>query len=288
MEAYDFVVPPPHEYCCLVTKKVLLEPYLTLCCGIHLSKQVADQHNAEKRPCPGCNVSTFTTVLDKFVQKKVLDLKVKCPNTSKGCSWQGPVMEWEAHLNCCELAPVPCPNNCNALVTRGMAKSHAENDCPLRPATCKYCSHRCSFASLTQVHYAVCPGYPVTCPNGCGADSIERQLLPNHIVGCPMAVVQCDFASVGCATKSPKVRMQQHIESNVGGHLSLVVVKQAEMMSEIEALKKVNDVNSYLRWRLHVWCLYAFRVRASGYMCTKPIASRSCMKCGIYCVLMTA
>ena len=240
MATYDFVSPPPHEYCCLVTKEVLLDPYLTLCCGVHLSKQVAEAYNAENRPCPGCKEPTFSTVLDKFVQKKVLDLKLRCPNTSKGCSWQGSVAEQDEHLNGCQFATTACPYKCNAQLTRSTVKSHAENDCPQRPTTCKYCSHRGSFASLAKEHNTVCPGYPVTCPNGCGKDRIERQLLPQHIAECPMAVVKCDFSWAGCATKAPKMRMQQHVDSNVGGHLSLVASKQAEMLSEIETLKKVH------------------------------------------------
>eukprot|EP00731_Ephydatia_muelleri_P007202 Em0003g1450a len=193
-------------------KDVLLEPHLTLCCGAHLSKQ--------------------------SVQKKVLELRIRCSNRSSGCPWQGSVAELDAHLAVCDHEATACPYTCNAPLTRSTLKHHVGHECPQRPTTCKYCNHRAPFSSLAQEHHSVCPGYPVTCPNGCGRDRIERRLLPSHIAECPMAAVQCSFSPAGCVAKVSKGRMQQHVDDNVSSHLSLVASKQAEMMEEIESLKR--------------------------------------------------
>eukprot|EP00731_Ephydatia_muelleri_P007194 Em0003g1442a len=245
MSTYDFVNPLPDECCCLVTKDVLLEPHLTLCCGAHLSKQVAEQFKAENRPCPNCGDTELSTVLDKSVQKKVLELRIRCSNRSSGCPWQGSVAELDAHLAVCDHEATACPYTCNAPLTRSTLKHHVGHECPQRPTTCKYCNHRAPFSSLAQEHHSVCPGYPVTCPNGCGRDRIERRLLPSHIAECPMAAVQCSFSPAGCVAKVSKGRMQQHVDDNVSSHLSLVASKQAEMMEEIESLKKMSHGNEF-------------------------------------------
>lgn len=47
--------------------------------------------------------------------------------------------------------------------------------------------------------------------------------------------------------KVSKGRMQQHVDDNVSSHLSLVASKQAEMMEEIESLKKVTLWSSLVK-----------------------------------------
>ena len=58
---YDFVEQPPEEFFCPVTFAVFLEPYLTQCCGNHLSQEAYQR--LQGQPCPVCSVELCVCVL---------------------------------------------------------------------------------------------------------------------------------------------------------------------------------------------------------------------------------
>ena len=80
---YDFVEKPSDEFFCPVTLELLQEPFLTVCCGNHLSKEAANQLQREQKPCPLCK-EQLQAVPDKFFRRKVKELKVRCPKKVGG------------------------------------------------------------------------------------------------------------------------------------------------------------------------------------------------------------
>ena len=151
---YDFVEQPPEEFFCPVSFAVLLEPYLTQCCGNHLSQEAYQSLTGQ--PCPVCREENFSAVLDKSVQRKVLSLKVKCPHKAEGCEWQGELRSLEQHLNTnssageCRYGDVDCPYACGERVQRLSLEEHKSQRCPLRPFTCQYCNHKATHQKVTK------------------------------------------------------------------------------------------------------------------------------------------
>ena len=236
---YDFIEQPPEEFFCPVTLAVLLEPYLTQCCGNHLSQEAYQR--LQGRPCPVCREGNLTAVKDKFHRRKVLSLKVRCPHKAEGCEWQGELRGLEQHLNTnssvgeCQYVDVDCPCACGERVQRRRLKKHQSKRCPLRPFACQYCNHKATHQEVTKEHWPVCEKYPLPCPNECGEEEIERQHLKGHLEQtCPLEVIQCEFSYAGCGAQLQRRLMSAHMKESMGAHLSLLSVVAQEMQNMVQ------------------------------------------------------
>ena len=224
---YDFVEQPPKDFFCPVSFAVLLEPYLTQCCGNHLSQEAYQR--LQGQPCPVCREENLTSVKDKFHMRRVLSLKVRCPHKAEGCEWQGELRSLEQHLNTnssageCRYVDVDCPYACGERVQRRSLEEHKSQRCPLRPFTCQYCNHKATHQKVTKEHWPVCEKYPLPCPNECGEEEIERQHLKGHLEQtCPLEVIQCDFSYAGCEAQLQRRLMSAHMKEGTEAHLSLL------------------------------------------------------------------
>ena len=97
-EDYEFVEKPSTDYYCPVTKGLLLKPYLTSCCGNHLSHEAVGKINPKENLCPLCKTFVWSTVLNKHFQRQVKSLHVFCRNKGGGCVWQGELSAQEYHI----------------------------------------------------------------------------------------------------------------------------------------------------------------------------------------------
>lgn len=80
--------------------------------------------------------------------------------------------------------------------------------------------------------------YQVPCVNNCG-EVLDSKTMETHVSeSCPLAVIDCDFAGVGCEMKLLRKEMPIHLQEGVAHHLSLQTVKYEE---EIKALKAENE-----------------------------------------------
>ena len=96
---------PSEDFFCPVTFELLLQPYLTTCCGHHYSQTAVTKLKSEDKPCPMCKEPQLATVLDKFHQRKVRAVHVRCPNTPSGCEWVGEVGGLDQHIQTCLKHP---------------------------------------------------------------------------------------------------------------------------------------------------------------------------------------
>ena len=251
---FDFVEPPPEEFFCPVSLAVLLEPYLTPCCGAHLSQEAYQR--LQGQPCPMCREENLTGVLDKSVKRKVLSLKVRCPHRAEGCEWQGELRSLEQHLNTnsseeggCKYVGVDCPYACGERVQRRSLEEHKSQHCPLRPFTCQYCSHTAAFQAVTEEHWPVCEKYPLQCPYECGEEEMERKCLKEHLEQtCPLEVIQCEFSYAGCGAQLQRRLMSAHKKENVEAHLSMLSLVAQEVpklqsivQQQADLIKQITD-----------------------------------------------
>ena len=241
----DFIEEPPREFMCPVAMEVLEEPYQTRCCGNHLSEKVARILQHKRRPCPICKNGRLAFVYDKFHRRRVMALAVRCPHRSAGCEWTGELGDVGSHLNAgcedgkCPFVSVDCPYSCGERMQRREIAEHKSQHCPLRPFTCQYCNHEATHQEVTKEHWPVCEKYPLPCPNECGEEEIERQLLKGHLEQtCSLEVIQCEFNYAGCGAQLQRRLMPTHVKENVEAHLSMVCVFCKEQAS---ALTKQED-----------------------------------------------
>ena len=227
------------DFECPLCLHVTRDPYLTSCCGQHFCQSCISRIITDRKPCPFCKESRFTVLLDKKQKRRVLDLKVKCIECDRGCSWTGPLGDLDNHgSKDCGYKYVWCPNGCGKKLQRRVVKDHLEKSCPKRNFTCKYCGHQDTYKLIIRKHMSECPKYPVFCPNNCTPNTFERASLKEHIEqDCPLQQVDCEYKSFGCTTLILRKDLSRHMEDNIQQHMLLVtkeLKKTKEKLSEAE------------------------------------------------------
>ena len=214
---YEFVEEPSRDFFCPVTFELLIDPVQTnFCCG----NAVAEQLQAEGKPCPICKKSPLKTTDDRFFKRKVMELKVYCKNKSAGCEWQWELGELDSHLNLgslkgqCDFAEVECPLKCGQILQRRNVDEHKYNDCAKRPFSCKYCNFELTYKNVVNDHWPKCQRFPEVCPNKCSTDTIERRFLQHHLQEkCPLQEIPCKFSFAGCQATVNRKSMQKHLDN---------------------------------------------------------------------------
>ena len=131
------------DFECPLCLHVTRDPNLTSCCGQHFCQSCISRIITDRKPCPFCKESRFTVFLDKKQKRRVLDLKVKCSECSRGCSWTGPLGDLDNHgSKDCEFKDISCPNDCGMEVQRRRLADHLAKRCPKRSFECEYCGHK--------------------------------------------------------------------------------------------------------------------------------------------------
>ena len=216
---YSFVseTDPCEEYICPMTDQIMLEPHQTDCCGNHLSASHAEKLTIENRPCPFCSVPSFknsstnvrlvfSTRLDRFFQRKILNMLVYCPHRKQGCEWEGPIKDHKAHVQSCDLLPWEC-EHCGFKSSKVVGRNEHTQSCPKRPV-------QCACDSKTPI---------LSCD------------LEEHLKTCPAQVVPCRFADVGCQVKSLRKDMDDHMKGGVAHHQLLVSERNLRVTLEIKS-----------------------------------------------------
>ncbi|XP_073247632.1 TNF receptor-associated factor 6-like isoform X2 [Porites lutea] len=156
---------------------------------------------------------------DNATGRKILSMVIKCP--SDGCSWTGELRDKEAHLEACKFKIVNCTNkNCDATVKRRDLEQHTTNTCEWRIIECEYCEDL-NPKKHVELHLLLCRKIPLSCPYSCGI-SIPREMIQNHIDNdCPLCLVSCPYAKMGCIKKLQRKNVDPHLQSNTREHLDL-------------------------------------------------------------------
>ena len=188
---YDFVEQPDQDYYCPVSLELLTQPHQTDCCGHHLSQQAIDRLTRDKKPCPICKEDDFATHVDKFFKRKVRQLKVYCPYKKSECKWTGELGDLDQHTTSCPKSPWSCP----------------------------YCPFQSTQDIGPTDHAPECDYQPIPCPNHCEVDTVPRCHAEKHLLTCPLQLVDCEFASVGCNVRVPRKDLGGHMTESAQHHL---------------------------------------------------------------------
>ena len=201
---YDFVEEPAKEFFCAVTLELLVEPQQTDCCGHHISAEVARRLLGEGKACPMCQQPRLTARPDKFHGRRIRQLIVRCPNKKSGCGWEGELGDVEAHVGCC----------------------------PKQPWRCLHCA----FIGLREggeEHLRVCEQFPVACPNRCETGHVQRARVQQHLLECPLEIVSCEYAEMGCGVRLPRSEMREHVRESSQDHLLKMCAASLSLSREL-------------------------------------------------------
>ena len=236
---YQFLEEPSEDLKCSVCLSVLRDPHLTSCCGHHFCETCIKPIKSRTNRCPLCQEKGFTSMLDKSLCRVVNELKLRCPNSSKGCKWSGELKSVETHFDTeCTYVKVTCAY-CNALVLRTRLENH-HTKCPRRPFTCKACGLVDAWQTIVHSHQPKCLSSQVSCPNKCGS-KVMRKNMKNHLKNCRLEMVSCEFEFAGCSEPICRKDTATHAKENVSQHLSLMAAtfksELAKRDKEIDSLK---------------------------------------------------
>ena len=128
--------------------------------------------------CPVCR-QEHTTGPDRFNERRVRNLQVRCMNYTEGCSWVGNLGDEEHHRkkqDGCQYEEIKCPHGCGSIMRRVGLSCHMD-DCPRRPYNCEYCGEEGPYQYIVGDHLETCCKYPMQCPNGCKEKLPREEVL---------------------------------------------------------------------------------------------------------------
>ncbi len=168
---------------------------------------------------------------------------MKCNNAGRNCRWKGTVGTIEKHLTTCKFALLPCPKKCKdgrskkiKHVLKKNLEKHLTKSCPNRDYTCKYCGEESTYATIKEVHDAVCEKKIVPCTNTGCLETLQRQHISQHVESeCEHTVIACKHKSIGCETELKRKDMATH-ELDDKFHLHMAI-NTVTMLKE-DTLKK--------------------------------------------------
>ena len=115
---YTFVEAVPQYLCCSKCKSLPVEPY-------RVESQLF---------CESCiqNVDVNSqNVLDSASKEQIEKLEIMCPNSNKGCKWEGKLGEVESHRSTCPKEMIPCQFKdigCDEMMLRDEVHDHQEKN----------------------------------------------------------------------------------------------------------------------------------------------------------------
>ncbi len=130
----EFVDPDiSQDYECPICLLILKDPQMVSCCGRKYCMSCIGRVSASNKPCPFCKDS-FDCMAEKQLNRRILDLKVKCSKSKIGCEWVGEVRQLEEHqTTSCAYIQVICSLGCGEYVQRCLLEQHELDQCSKRP-----------------------------------------------------------------------------------------------------------------------------------------------------------
>jgi hypothetical protein len=165
--------------------------------------------------------------------------KLKCHCGQGTCEWVGELQVRDSHrVNSCEYTEVSCGNQgCDVKMLRGELALHMETTCAHRVETCPHCSSIIKSVDL-MVHFSVCDGMSIQCPNNCG-ESVVRRDSVQHESKCPMALIACPIVRYGCTCVQVRRKdLPGHHTSPDNGHYELMMDEILKLEAKCEKQAK--------------------------------------------------
>ena len=134
----EFVESIPDILSCSICLLPFRDPHLVSCCGAKFCEPCIERVKSAGQPCPLCRKQKFISLLDRSLQRKVLEMKVCCSRKKDGCQWVGELRHLIPHEKGeCGWAVVECSYQCGAHLPRRLMDEHQLDECLQRPIDAK-------------------------------------------------------------------------------------------------------------------------------------------------------
>ena len=265
----QFVEKVSDDLMCPICLTLLQEPQQTNCGHEFCRECVRPLMRGGTLTCPICRARSLPNQIfdDKRLKREIMDLKINCDQSGKGCKWGGELRQREQHNDQCGYVSKPCVNECGQVVMSKDMGNHKTKDCRLRIAACEHCGARIKYELLRPHHLLECRKYPVHCTYKCGM-VVAREGMKEHtsLQGtCPNSPLHCEFHEVGCKFTGKRQHLNKHIETSATGHIHLVLAEmrgikrkladvEKELSEESEQRKLVMPTGQFVYiWKIDKW-----------------------------------
>ena len=254
------------ELQCPICLELVSDPVQTSCGHLFCGKCIK-----ETQTCP-VDRKKFTSHKDNYNDRRVRNLKVKCPNKRRGCQWQGDLGGAARHTEVdCKYQTVECNNEgCDVKVERGQLVDHMSNACPQRKYKCPHCSKEDTYLEVTTTHITTCDDMPLPCPSGCGRRGLVRRNMTQHLsTECPEELVACTYAIAGCEEVVKRKDLQQHVrdkDQHFGTILSSYI-SMSQLVRDLVCAMKYNKHENLQASSLPLPFCYWFQTTPTCYPC---------------------
>ena len=228
------------ELKCPICLELVSDPVQTSCGHLFCRECVK-----ETKTCP-VDREQFTSHKDNYNDRRVRNLKVKCPNKGRGCQWQGDLGGAASHTEVdCKYQIVECNiEGCDVKVERGQLVDHMSNACPQRKYKCPHCGKEDTYLEVTTTHFTACNDMPLPCPGGCGRRGIVRRNMAQHLsTECPEELVACTYAIAGCQEIVKRKDLQKHMQDK-DRHIDTILssyVSMSHLLRDVVYAMKYNE-----------------------------------------------
>lgn len=224
---YTFVDTPVRlldEFKCAICLQLVDQPILTSCGHLFCAKCIKSQQTY-----PTCR-KRFTTTRDQRSERLLKAFKVQCPNSEKGCAWEGDLGDTEDHMKKnCHYQQVSCPNGCGQSIERKSLLAHSQDSCPHRKYQCPHCKEEGLYKVITKEHLVNCSSFLLDCPAKCGR-RVKRYFMKHHLsTQCPEEYISCKYAVNGCDALVKRKDRKKH-ESDDSLHLQVLTQSQTQLL----------------------------------------------------------
>ena len=264
----QFVEKVKDDLMCPICHMLLQDPQQTNCGHEFCRKCVRPLMRGGTLTCPICRAGSIQNQIfdDKRLKREIMDLKINCDQSGKGCKWTGELRQREKHNDDCGYVTKPCVNNCGQFVMRKDMENHRSKDCDMKIVSCEHCKAESKFA-LLKLHYLECKKYPVQCVHKCGM-TVAKEDMKKHtsLQGtCPNSPLDCEFRDIGCDFRGKRQQLNKHIETGSPRHFRLVLaemrgikrkltVVEKELSEESEQRKLVMPPGQFIyMWKIDKW-----------------------------------
>ena len=204
------------DYQCLICYELftepLSEPFITDCGHLCCRKCCDRLLDSSKTECPTCREPEMLTSArcDKYLQRVVRSLEVRCSDYEVGCEWVGELRDLHDHLDPAKgRCGIACLFGCGKYDRRSEMREHTRHHCHKRMISCENCGYYNTFTIVTEKHYPICPRSPIDCPNQHSpVEGLRRHQLEQHLNECSHQLVDCP--NTGCSVRLPRGEMKLH------------------------------------------------------------------------------
>lgn len=215
--------------------------------------------------CPVCRIDFPSIVINRFLQHRVEQLQVKCPNHLAGCSTLLSLKqhgkERNQHCQDCDFNPFECPH-CAYV---GLKKQHEEHllTCPKYSQRCIYCNlffSQSEFKEHLSQKLNRCVGL-TACPNQCVIETecwsqfgiihgcfVEKSKMNQHLKLCPKQPVICPVCSETFLQSETEMHFRKNLpdEKHIQHYQELWTDEIQEKILDEKLQGQVFQVNDYL------------------------------------------